>query len=130
MQTPPVSEVTSQPSPVHCSVCDKPCGRQQELQRHMLSVHLPRFLHCPHSPCTWRGHRKEDFRTHLRLHPGTDPKVESCLVYNTGVVLDWIKSGISIETAANYALGFVSEKARELGFEEEWKDLWGWEKQF
>jgi len=61
----------------------------------------------------------------LKLHPGTDPKVEPCLIYDTEVVLDWIKMGTPIKTVANYALDFVSEKARELGFEEEWKDLWG-----
>jgi hypothetical protein len=41
------------------------------------------------------------------------------------MILDWIKDGTPIEMAADYALGFVSEKARELGFEEEWKNLWG-----
>ena len=125
VQTPPVSKATSKPSTVLCSECKKSCKRQQELQRHMLSAHFPRWLHCPHSPCTWRGHRKEDFKTHLELHPGTDPEVEPCLIYETRVVIDWIKNGTSVEMAARYALGFVSERARELGFEEEWKDLWG-----
>jgi hypothetical protein len=41
------------------------------------------------------------------------------------MVLDWIKDGTPIETAAGYALDFVLEKARELGFVEEWEDLWG-----
>lgn len=125
MQAPTVSEATSTPSPILCSVCQTPCGRQQELQRHTLSLHLPRWLHCPHWPCPWRGRRREEFRTHLNIHPGTDPEVEPCLVYNTRMVLDWIKDGTSVETAAGYALSFVSEKARELGFEEEWKNLWG-----
>jgi hypothetical protein len=91
----------------------------------MLSAHLPRWLHCPHLRCTWRGHRKEDFRAHLKEHPSADPKVEPCHVYDSKVVLDWIKDGTPVETAAGYALDFVSEKARELGFVEEWEDLWG-----
>jgi hypothetical protein len=91
----------------------------------MLSAHLPLWLHCPHLPCAWRGHRKEDFKAHLEEHHGADPKAGLCQVYDTRMVLDWIKDGSSIETAKVYALGFVSEKAHELGFVEEWKDLWG-----
>lgn len=125
MQTPAASEATSTLSRIFCSVCQKSYGRQQELQRHMLSRHLPRWLHCPYWPCPWRGHRREDFRTHLNLHPSTDPEVEPRLVYDTRMVLDWIKSGTSVETAAGYALDFVLEKAQELGFEEKWGDLWG-----
>ncbi len=41
------------------------------------------------------------------------------------MVLDWIKDGTPVETAATYALDFVSEKAWELGFVEEWENLWG-----
>jgi hypothetical protein len=61
----------------------------------------------------------------LREHPEADPKVEPCHVYDSKLVLEWIKDGTPVETAAGYALGFVSEKARELGFVEEWEDLWG-----
>ena len=59
------------------------------------------------------------------MHPGTDPTVEPLLVYETRTILDWINNGTPVKTAAGYALGFVSEKAKELGFEEEWRDLWG-----
>jgi hypothetical protein len=41
------------------------------------------------------------------------------------MVLDCIKNGTSVETAAGYALDFVSEKAQELGFNQEWENLWG-----
>ena len=62
---------------------------------------------------------------HLRGHPGADPKVGPRQVYDTKMILEWIKAGIPVETAKGYALDFVSEKAGELGFVEEWKDLWG-----
>jgi hypothetical protein len=42
------------------------------------------------------------------------------------MILDWIKAGTPCETAASFALGLVLYKAHELGFVEEWKDLWGW----
>jgi hypothetical protein len=58
-------------------------------------------------------------------HPGADPKVGPCQVYDTKIILERIKAGTPVETAKVYALGFVSEKADELGFVEEWKDLWG-----
>jgi len=128
MQIHPVSDSTDstrKPPPLRCSECNRSCGRLRELQRHISSAHLPRWLHCPHFPCPWRGHRKEDFKTHLREHPGSDPNVGPCLVYEIDLVLDWIKEGTPVETAATYALDFVSERALVLGFVEEWKNLWG-----
>jgi len=62
---------------------------------------------------------------HLRVHPGSDPEVDPCPIYETKMILDWIKDGTSVETAAGYALDLVSERARELGFVEEWGNLWG-----
>jgi hypothetical protein len=42
------------------------------------------------------------------------------------MILDWITDGrVSTEVAANYALLFAEEKARELGKLEAWKNLWG-----
>jgi hypothetical protein len=125
MQTVSVSGSPSKPPPEHCPECNQPCSRLQELQRHLLSAHLPLWLHCPHLPCAWRGHRKEDFRTHLKEHLGADPTVGPRHVYDAKTILDWIKAGATVETAGAYAVNFVSEKARELGFEKEWEDLWG-----
>ncbi|KAI9507414.1 hypothetical protein F5148DRAFT_1149748 [Russula earlei] len=117
---------SNRPSPVQCPECGKQYGRPQELQRHMLSSHLPFFLHCPHSPCPWRGNRREDFRAHLReRHAGSDPKHDLCFIYDTKMVLDWIRNGSSAAIVANIAVGLVSQKAHELGLVEEWEDLWG-----
>jgi len=41
------------------------------------------------------------------------------------MVLDWIKDGTPFEIAERYALDLVSERARELGFVEEWSNLRG-----
>jgi hypothetical protein len=46
-------------------------------------------------------------------------------IYVTNLVLDWILEGVSVDTAAVYALDFVAERAVELGKEEGWKNLWG-----
>jgi hypothetical protein len=63
---------------------------------------------------------------HLREWHHSDEKVDPCHIYDTKMILDGIKSGIPVETAAGWAVGLVSEKALELGFTDEWKDLWGW----
>jgi len=119
------SESTRKPSHLHFPESGKTFDRLQEAQRHILSAHLPCWLYCPHSPCLWRGHRKEEFKTHLRVHPGSDPEVAPCPIYDVKMIMNCIKDGIPVETAARYALEFVSEKARELGFTEEWSNLWG-----
>jgi len=62
---------------------------------------------------------------HLRQHPDLDRTVGPCNIYDTKMILDWIKAGTPFETAASFALGLVSYKAHELGFVEEWEDLWG-----
>jgi hypothetical protein len=42
------------------------------------------------------------------------------------MILNWITNGrISTDAAADHALLFAGEKARELGKLEAWKDLWG-----
>lgn len=126
-QTSSVSQPTSRPEPsrVLCPKCRKAYGRPQDLQRHVLSAHLPCWLYCPYPPCPWRGHRKENFKTHLRAHPGADLNFGPCRVYETKTILGWIKDGTPVEIAAAYALAFVSEKAHELGLVEDWENLWG-----
>jgi hypothetical protein len=61
----------------------------------------------------------------LRAHPDADLNFGPCRVYETKTILGWIKDGTPVEIAAAYALGFVSEKAHELGLVEDWENLWG-----
>jgi Zinc finger, C2H2 type len=116
----------SKPPPVLCPECKVPFKRQQELRRHILSLHLPYWIYCPYPGCSWRGHRKEDFQSHLDHQKcGPKPERRQYEIYVTGLVLDWIIEGASVERAARYALDFVAERALELGKAEEWRDLWG-----
>ncbi len=42
------------------------------------------------------------------------------------MIINWITDGrVSTDVAADYALLFAVEKARELGKLDAWKDLWG-----
>lgn len=117
--------------PVFCPRCDQPCVRLQELKRHLLSNHLPHWIHCPHPHCTWRGHRRENLRLHLKAHldwQNCGPKLspEQYTIYDVDLVLGWIlDDNQNVEKAARYALDFVAEKAWELGMVEGWANLWG-----
>ena len=59
------------------------------------------------------------------MHRDLNTEVAPCPIYDVKTIMNQIKGGIPVTTAAGYALGLVSERARELGFVEEWKDLWG-----
>jgi hypothetical protein len=73
--------------------------------------------------CSWRGHRKEDFKTHSIKHHDSDPGVGPCHIYDPKMILDHIKEGTPVEAAAEYALGLVTIKAYELGLMKEWDCL-------
>ncbi|KAH9972454.1 hypothetical protein BGW80DRAFT_1314605 [Lactifluus volemus] len=111
-----------------CPVCKHGSGRRQELRRHLLSVHLPYWIHCPYSPCSWRGSRMDDFRLHLKGQKCGPDRLERKQygIYNSHMAIDWIiDRGKPVEEMARYALAVVEERARELGKVEEWSDLWG-----
>jgi Zinc finger, C2H2 type len=108
-----------------CPKCQVSFKRPQELRRHILSIHLPCWIYCPYTSCPWRGRRREDFQKHLDTQK-CGPKPEQLYeIYVTGLVLDWILEGVSVDTAADYALDFVAERALELDKEEDWQNLWG-----
>ena len=125
-QASPVS-IANQP-PVFCPECREQVGyRQQNLKRHMLSIHLPSWIYCPHPSCAWRGSRKEDLKRHVdKQKCGPKPEPEQYQIYDTNLILDWIlEDDIPLKVAAGYALYFVGERARELGKVDAWRDLWG-----
>jgi hypothetical protein len=111
-----------------CPECREQVGyRQQNLKRHILSKHLPFWIFCPHPYCAWRGARKEDLKRHVDKEKcGPKPEPEQYQIYDTKLILGWIlEDNIPLKVAAGYALDFVSERARELGKVEAWRDLWG-----
>jgi hypothetical protein len=51
----------------------------------------PHCIHSPHSRCTWRGHHREDPRSHLKTQNcGPKPSPEQYVIYNIDIFLDWI----------------------------------------
>ena len=126
-------EGTTKRSPVLCPECKELVGyRQQELKRHLLSIHLPCWICCPYPSCTWRGSRKEELQKHWikdKCGPRPEqprPEREQCQIYNTDLILGWIlEDDTPVQVAASYALEFVEGRARELGKVESWSNLWG-----
>jgi hypothetical protein len=114
-------------APFVCPVCQRRCGRRQELKRHLFSFHLPFWIFCPYFRCPWRGHRVEDLRTHLdHQQCGPEPNRRQYEIYDSDLVAGWILDGdASVEIAADYALDFVRQRAWELQMTEEWENLWG-----
>ena len=111
-----------------CPECKKQVGyRQQDLRRHILSMHLPCCIFCPYPSCAWRGSRKQGLKKHLDKNKcGPRPVQEQCQIYDTKLILGWIlEDDTPVQVAASYALEFVGERARELGKAGMWSDLWG-----
>ncbi|KAI0252481.1 hypothetical protein BJV78DRAFT_1200938 [Lactifluus subvellereus] len=130
-QPEPQSPLPSTPRPrLHCP--DPACGNTfagpQQLKRHLFLLrHLPCCTYCPYWPCTWRGNHLKFFLNHLiRWECGPYPERKQREIYDQDTILEGILSGrYTVEEATRQALALVSEKARVLGLEEEWKDLWG-----
>ncbi|KAH9957656.1 hypothetical protein BGW80DRAFT_1380299, partial [Lactifluus volemus] len=110
-----------------CPKCDKPFRRMLDLKRHILSVHLPCWVYCSRSGCTWRGHRKDQLKRHLyKQKCGSKPWDQEYKIFEPRIMLNWIlKDHIPVGVAASYALVFVGERAVELRKEMDWMDLWG-----
>ena len=106
------------------------CGisikRDPELERHILSLHLPDNLYCPGLACPWRGHREDARKRHVgRGKCGPTPEwEEQRKIYEPGLIISWVlDAAISTEVAEMYALDLVKERARELEKTNLWKDL-------
>ncbi|KAH9961446.1 hypothetical protein BGW80DRAFT_1358540 [Lactifluus volemus] len=118
------------PSSFHCPKCEKPCGRRQELGRHLLTFHLPCSVHCPYASCPWRGDRKDDLKKHLKNQGcgPLNPKREQYEIYEKNAILYWILDrGEPVETVEKYVVGVVEERALEVGKVKEWNEPWGYE---
>jgi hypothetical protein len=99
------------------------------LERHILSLHLPCWIACP--CCFWRGSRREELVRHSEKSecaltfekPHKRIQYRIYQIYDTKLILDWILDDLlPVNIAANFALGFVKERAWELGREEVWAE--------
>ncbi|KAH9995615.1 hypothetical protein BJV77DRAFT_1149060 [Russula vinacea] len=100
--------------------------RNQEMERHIVSLHLPDNLYCPGPECPWRGHREDARKRHIgRGRCGPTPEWdEQRKIYEPSLFIGWILDAtISTELAKEYALDFVKERAREVKKIHLWKDL-------
>jgi Zinc finger, C2H2 type len=118
---------TLKSSPTPCPKCNKPFRRQQDLKRHIMSVHLPCWIYCSRSGCTWRGHRKDKLKRHLwKQKCGSKAWDKQYQIYEPKMILNWIlKDQVPVGVGASYALVLAAEKATELRKEGEWTDFWG-----
>ncbi|KAH9972455.1 hypothetical protein BGW80DRAFT_1314612 [Lactifluus volemus] len=110
-----------------CPKCDKPFRRPQNLKRHIMSLHLPCWIYCSRSGCSWRGHRKDELKRHLSKQKcGSKPWDNEYRIYEPKMILNWIlKDQVPVGVGASYALVLAGEKAMELRKEEDWTDFWG-----
>jgi hypothetical protein len=115
-------------------VCGDVPKRGQDLRRHILDVHLPDWICCPHSTCPWRGSRKETLYKHIKVSKtcGAKPQwVEEYRIYDTKLILHWLLTDsepVAFETAETFALGLIEKRARELEKVNAWGPLAKWRK--
>ena len=112
-----------------CSACGKIAKRRQDMHRHIQLAHLPCWIFCPHSGCTWRGTRMDALERHWEKQKcGSKSEGSQCRIYNTKLALSWsedLTSADAVSTAQNIAVDLVKERALELGRQEWLKDPWG-----
>lgn len=107
--------------PKTCVACKSSFERNQELDRHIRSFHLPYCVYCPHPCCNWRGPRIDELRRHYANHLGQHEEfvdLEEYVIYDAKTVVDWImdaKCDDIIQISKNWALEFVRQRANELG---------------
>ncbi len=119
--------------PTLCPVCGDVPTRGQDLRRHILSVHLPDWICCPHSDCSWRGSRKDVLYKHLKDSDkkcGSLPEsVEQYTIYDTELTLrSLLIDCVPFETVETFVLGWIEERARELNKIDVWGPLTNWRK--
>jgi hypothetical protein len=71
----------------------------------------------------------DEFDKHLNVHNATQrPAEQDYLIYDGKLIVDWIKNSPSnnfLQTAQNYAIDLVKERALGLGRQEWLEDPWG-----
>ncbi|KAI0250309.1 hypothetical protein BJV78DRAFT_1283272 [Lactifluus subvellereus] len=112
-----------------CPKCGKSYVRRQEVERHLMSLHLPDWIGCPDLHCFWRGDRPEEFNKHLSKRHGcnlSNVERNQYEIYDRDNILRHIlDQQQSVDVMAGYALNFVGRMALELGKTEWLNDPWG-----
>ena len=108
--------------------CPSSFRRPQDLRRH-LSTHLPHWVNCADTDCSWRGDRLSVFRKHWDSnHPSgsQDLDEDKFITYDPWPFVEKIKDGsLSIEDAQKQAMALVSKRASELRKPELSENPWG-----
>lgn len=111
----------------YCPICAALLGRFQDRKRHTLS-HLPHWLQCQASGCSWRGDRWEHLRKHRsKVHPSNSQESDTrgSIIYDPWPLVKGITDNTTFEVAKTIAIFLVEEKAKEVNKLELWEDLWG-----
>jgi hypothetical protein len=110
-----------------CPICSASLARPQDRKRHKVS-HLPHWLQCPNSGCSWRGDRWEHLKKHrLKVHPSSSQasdKLKS-IIYDPWPFVEGITDNATLEKARKSAIALVEKRAKEVGKSELWGDFWG-----
>lgn len=105
--------------------------RRQDLDRHIQRIHLPCWVYCPYSPCTWRGCRVDELQKHLDQQKCNQYYTEQpgdYRIYDVKTILEMIRdaeSDESVQKARDLAVDFVRERAMELGKHGWFVEPWG-----
>jgi hypothetical protein len=96
--------------------CVRPFQRRQEWSQHILDHHLPHSLYCLNPACAWQGSRKEGLYEHIDQGKcGPRPEFEEQrMIYDTKLILGWIRDGVPIYFVYTFAVNLVEERAKEL----------------
>ena len=111
----------------HWQCCDREYKSKQDLDRHH-HTHLPYWIHCPSLDCPWRGDRPDVFKEHWVVKHNYEGPVPVQKEYETYKPMDVLRrirqGGLNFDEATKYACILVEEKAREIGKQDVWGDLW------
>ncbi|KAH9064011.1 hypothetical protein EDB87DRAFT_1820639 [Lactarius vividus] len=126
-QTNTASPATTTGNPKECPICHDIFTRWQDRDRHLVT-HLPHWIHCPISNCTWRGNRVRQFEDHWgREHRSYHiPGRNQFEIFDPQEFVNQINAGTIPVVATGRAIERVLAKAGQLGKPSMSKDPWGW----
>ncbi|KAH8990326.1 hypothetical protein EDB92DRAFT_1865879 [Lactarius akahatsu] len=118
---------TTTGNPRECPICHGIFTRWQDRDRHLVT-HLPHWVHCPISNCTWRGNRVRQFEDHWGRDHGSYhiPGRKQFEIFDPQEFVNQINTGTIPAVAAGRAIERILAKARQLQKPSMSADPWGW----